>query len=85
MVAVAAGDLLPDRRLQPPQQPPLGLLPAPRRARVKGVSGAHHGEVWGLLVVSLDFVFAILAIRGRHKWAPNKNQNNSEMLFRTFG
>ena len=45
MVAAAAHDLLPNRRLQPPQRPPLGLMPEPRRARVKGVSGAHHGEV----------------------------------------
>ena len=45
-------DLLRDRRLQPPLRPPLGLLPAPRRARVKGISGAHHGEVEGFLRTS---------------------------------
>jgi hypothetical protein len=71
VVAAAARDLLPDRRLQPPQRPPLGLLPEPRRARVKGVSGAHHGEVGGLPVVSPDIAFAILAIRGHHRQAPD--------------
>ncbi len=48
MVAVAAHDLLPDR-LQPPPCPPLGLLFEPRRARVTGVSSAHHEEVGGIL------------------------------------
>ena len=33
----------------PPLHPPLGLLPLPRRARVKGVSGTHHEEVGGCL------------------------------------
>jgi len=28
-------------------RPPLGLLPEPRRARVTGVSSAHHEEVGG--------------------------------------
>ena len=72
MVAVVTRDLLRDRRLHPPLRPPLGILPEPRRARVKGVFGAHHGEVGALPVVSTDFAFAILVIRGRHKWAPTK-------------
>ena len=29
----------------PPPRPPLGLLPVPLRARVKGVSSAHHEEM----------------------------------------
>ncbi len=69
-MADVAHDLLPDRRLHPLMCPPFGILPAPRRARVKGVSGARHGEVGGLPVVSPDFAFTIIAIRGRHRWAP---------------
>ncbi len=33
----------------PPLRPPLGLLPVPNWAGVKGVSSAHHEEVGGLL------------------------------------
>jgi len=51
MVAAATHDLLPDR-LQPLLRPPLGLLPKPRRARVAGVSSAHHEEVGGHLASS---------------------------------
>ena len=36
----------------PPQRPPLGLLPEPHRARVNGVSSAHHEEVGGHLASS---------------------------------
>jgi hypothetical protein len=35
----------------PPLCPPLGLLPVPHRARVRGVSSAHHEEVGGLLAI----------------------------------
>ena len=51
----------------PPLRPPLGLLPEPRRARVKGVTNTHHEEVGGLPVFSPDFAFAKLAIRGRYR------------------
>ena len=47
MVVAAVHDLLPDRLQQPPL-PPLGLLPEPRRARVKGVSSAQNEEVGGI-------------------------------------
>ena len=54
----------------PPLRPPLGLLPAPHRARVKGVSSTHHEEVGGLPVFSPDFAFAKLAIRGQYRCVP---------------
>jgi len=47
VVATAAHDLLPDR-MQPPPRFPLGLLHEPRRARVMGVSSAHHEELEGI-------------------------------------
>ncbi len=67
VVAATTRDLLPDRRLEPTLCPPLGLHPEPRRARVKGVTSTHHEEVGGLPVISPDFAFAILAIRGRYR------------------
>ena len=43
-------------RPPPPLRPPLGLRPEPRRARVMGVTNAHHEEVGeGLPIVSPDF------------------------------
>ena len=54
----------------PPLRPPLGLLPAPHRARVKGFSSTHHEEVGGLPVFSPDFAFAKLAIRGQYRCVP---------------
>ena len=46
--------------------PPLGLLPSPHRARVTGVSSAHHVEVGGFPAVSSDVAsHSRLAIRGR--------------------
>ena len=45
--------------------PPLGLLPSPHRARVTGVSSAHHVEVGGFPAVSSDVAsHSRLAIRG---------------------
>ena len=57
-------------RPQPPLRPPLGLLPEPHRARVKGVTSTHHEEVGGLPVFSPDFAFAKLAIRGQYRCVP---------------
>ena len=56
---------------QPPPCPPLGLLPEPHRARVKGVSSAHHEEVGGHPVAPSDVASSSgLAIRGRYRRAP---------------
>ena len=73
-------DLLPDRLPQPPLRPPLGLLPQPRRARVKGVSGAHHGEVGELPVDSPDVASSSDsrsgAATGERRWTVKKKGNN---------
>ncbi len=67
-------DLLPDRFEQAPR-PPLGLLHEPRRARVTGVSSAHHEEVGGIwhlpraVPVPLDQDLA--ADASRHQGANN--------------
>ena len=72
VVAVAARDLLPDRWLQPPLRPPLGLQPEPRRARVTGVSSAttrRWGGNWHLpraVPVPLDQDLAADAIMRRY-------------------
>jgi hypothetical protein len=41
------GAISPPIALQPPPRPPLDLMHEPRRARVKGVTIAHHEEVGG--------------------------------------
>ncbi len=41
------GPICPPIAPPPPPCPPLGLLPEPHRARVTGVSSAHHEEVGG--------------------------------------
>ncbi len=65
-------DLLPDRLQQPPR-PPLGLLTEPRRARVTGVSSAHHEvEVGGFLqFLRLSWAHSEPTIRGRYMQAPS--------------
>ena len=63
-------DLLPDG-LQPPPRPPLGFLPEPRRARVLGVSTAHHEEMGGHLAPPASSLGSTgLGPRGRCHRAP---------------
>ena len=54
MVAATTPDLLPDRDVATSTAPPAWPLVCPCRAKVTGVFNAHHEEVRGIPVASLD-------------------------------